>query len=165
MLQTEPRKLAAIMFTDMVSFSRQMGADEARMLRVLTLYNQVIQQTEREHHGHVIKTLGDGFLVDFPSVVNAVQCAQRVQAQFRTHNDAQEKGEQIHSRIGIHLGDIVQRDGDVYGNKRCGVRKPCLRLKCPQSCCERQTGVAWLRSAKAGARLPHSKRKLPYTQG
>ncbi len=112
----ETRRLAAIMFTDIVGFSRQMGADEARMLRLLAVHNQVIEQAVAEHHGHVIKTVGDAFLVDFPSVVNAVQCAQRIQAQFRAHNAEKEKDEQIHVRIGIHSGDIVQRDGDVFGD-------------------------------------------------
>ena len=108
------RKLAAIMFTDMVGFSRQMGADEARMLRLLDVHNQIIQKAVTEHHGSVIKTVGDAFLVDFPSVVNAVQCAQYVQKRFHVHNTGKEASEQIHIRIGIHLGDIVQKDGDVY---------------------------------------------------
>ena len=113
---TETRRLAAIMFTDIVGFSRQMGNNEARTLRLLEVHNQVIQQAVTEHHGHVIKTVGDGFLVDFPSVVHAVQCAQAIQAQFRTHNAEKETAEQIHIRIGIHSGDIVQRDGDVFGD-------------------------------------------------
>ncbi len=112
----ETRKLAAIMFTDIVGFSRQMGADEARMLRLLEIHNRVIQQAVTEHHGTVIKIMGDAFLVDFPSVVHAVQCAQRIHAQFRTHNAEKETSEQIHVRIGIHLGDIVQRAGDVFGD-------------------------------------------------
>jgi TolB-like protein/class 3 adenylate cyclase len=112
----ETRKLAAIMFTDIVGFSRQMGADEARMLRLLEVHNQIIRQAVAECQGEVIKTVGDGFLVDFPSAVSAVQCAQHVQAQFRTHNAEKETAEQIHIRIGIHLGDIVHRDGDVFGD-------------------------------------------------
>ena len=79
MTQAETRKLAAIMFTDIVGFSRQMGSDEARMLRLLEVHNRIIQQAVAEHHGTVIKTVGDAFLVDFPSVVNAVQCAQQIQ--------------------------------------------------------------------------------------
>ncbi|MBI3797285.1 MAG: hypothetical protein HY268_10015, partial [Deltaproteobacteria bacterium] len=111
----ETRRLAAIMFTDMVGFSHQMGADEARMLRLLAVHNQVIEHAVAMHQGHVIKTAGDGFLVEFPSVVHAVQCAQHIQAQFRAHNA--EKGEPIHVRIGIHLGDIlVQSTGDVLGD-------------------------------------------------
>jgi len=116
MQQGETRKLAAIMFTDIVGFSRQMGANEARMLRLLEIHNQIIQQAVSVHHDHVIKTVGDAFLVDFPSVVHAVQCAQQIQAQLWTYNAEQEKVEQIHVRIGIHLGDVVQRDGDVFGD-------------------------------------------------
>ncbi|NOT56969.1 MAG: adenylate/guanylate cyclase domain-containing protein, partial [Deltaproteobacteria bacterium] len=113
---TENRRLAAIMFTDMVGFSRQMGADEALTLRLLAVHNQIIHQAVAAHHGSVIKTVGDAFLVDFPSVVHAVQCAQQVQAQLRTHNAAKDQAEQIHVRIGIHLGDIVQQNGDVFGD-------------------------------------------------
>jgi adenylate cyclase len=112
----ETRRLAAIMFTDIVGFSRQMGVDEARMLGLLDVHNQIIQQAVATHHGAVIKTVGDAFLVDFPSVVHAVQCAQAIQAQFRTHNTEKETTEQIHVRIGIHSGDIVQKDGDVFGD-------------------------------------------------
>jgi adenylate cyclase len=112
----ETRKLAAIMFTDMVGFSHQMGVDETRMLRLLEVHNQLIQQAVSEHHGTVIKTIGDAFLVDFPSVVHAVQCARQIQAQFRAHNADKASAEQIHIRIGIHLGDIVQKDGDVFGD-------------------------------------------------
>jgi len=115
--QAETRKLAAIMFTDIVGFSRQMGADKTRTLRLLAVHNQVLEQAIATHHGHVIKTFGDAFLVDFPSVVHAVQCAQHVQAQFRVHNAEKESAEHIHVRIGIHLGDIVvQPNGDVLGD-------------------------------------------------
>jgi TolB-like protein/class 3 adenylate cyclase/Flp pilus assembly protein TadD len=112
----QTRKLAAIMFTDIVGFSRQMGADEAHMLRLLDIHNQVIQQAVAAQRGTVIKIVGDAFLVDFPSVVHAVQCAQQIQNQFRSYNAEKEKTEQIHVRIGIHLGDVVQRDGDVFGD-------------------------------------------------
>src|SRR5262249_52376890 len=112
----ETRRLAAIMFTDIVGFSRQMGADEARMLRLLEIHNQLIHQAVSAHYGHVIKSTGDGFLVEFPSVVHAVQCAQRIQAHFRSYTAEHEAAEQIHVRIGIHWGDIVQHGGDVRGD-------------------------------------------------
>src|SRR5206468_8471852 len=115
-VHTETRRLAAIMFTDIVGFSRQMGSNEARTLRLLDTHNQIIQHAVAAHHGMVIKTVGDAFLVDFPSVVHAVQCAQQIQAQFRMHNTEKEPAEQIHVRIGIHSGDIVQREGDVFGD-------------------------------------------------
>jgi adenylate cyclase len=115
--QAETRKLAAIMFTDMVGFSRQMGSDEARTLRLLAVHNHIIEQAVGAHHGQVIKTMGDGFLVEFPSVVHAVQCAQQIQSRFHAHNAEQDKAEQIHIRIGIHLGDmVVQLNGDVLGD-------------------------------------------------
>jgi TolB-like protein/class 3 adenylate cyclase/tetratricopeptide (TPR) repeat protein len=113
----ETRRLAAIMFTDMVGFSRQMGADEARTLRILAIHNQVIEQAVAAHQGHIIKTAGDGFLLEFPSVVHAVQCAQVIQAQFQTYNAEKEKTDQIHVRIGLHEGDILVRpNGDVLGD-------------------------------------------------
>jgi len=115
-MHMETRRLAAIMFTDIVGFSRQMGTDEAHMLRLLEVHNKIIQQAVTEHHGVVIKTAGDGFLVDFPSVVHAVQCAQQIQQQFRACNAEKESMGQIHVRIGIHSGDIVQKDGDVFGD-------------------------------------------------
>ena len=115
-VQAETRKLAAIMFTDIVGFSRQMDADETRMLRLLDVHNQLIQQAVSIYHGQVIKTIGDAFLVDFPSVVHAVQCVQQIQQQLWTHNAEKEQAEQIHVRIGIHSGDIVQREGDVFGD-------------------------------------------------
>jgi class 3 adenylate cyclase len=115
-VNVDARRLAAIMFTDIVGFSRRMGSNEARMLRLLEVHNQLVQQAGAEHHGTVIKTIGDAFLVDFPSVVNAVQCAQTIQAQLHAYNADKEATDQIHIRIGIHSGDIVQKDGDVFGD-------------------------------------------------
>src|SRR2546427_13263925 len=66
--QLETRKLAAIMFTDIVGFSRQMGADEARMLRLLAMHNQIVEQAGTAHQGTVINTVGAALLVDFPPV-------------------------------------------------------------------------------------------------
>jgi adenylate cyclase len=122
------------MFTDMVGFSRQMSADEARMLRLLDTHNQIIRQAVAAHHGTVIKTVGDAFLVDFPSVVHAVQCAQQLQHQFLAHNAEKEAPEQIHVRIGIHLGDIVQRDGDVFGDG-VNVASRLQELAAPDTVC------------------------------
>jgi class 3 adenylate cyclase len=111
------RKLAAIMFTDMVGFSRQMGADEAHTIQLLSIHNQIIEQVVATHQGHVIKTAGDSFLIEFPSVVLAVQCAQRIQKQLQSYNADKPKPEQIHVRIGLHEGDIlVQPNGDVLGD-------------------------------------------------
>ena len=105
--QPETRRLAAIMFTDIVGFSRQMGANEAHTLRLLEVHHRVIQQTVAEHHGHVIKTAGDGFLVEFASVVHAVQCAQRIQAQFRAYNAEKVKGKiKTFIKIAIEINKV-----------------------------------------------------------
>jgi class 3 adenylate cyclase len=133
-VQSENRRLAAIMFTDIVGFSRQMGANEARTLRLLEVHNQIIQQAVSEHHGTVIKTVGDAFLVDIPSVVHAVQCAQAVQAQFQAHNAERESTEQIHVRIGVHLGDVVQHEGDVFGDG-VNIAKRLQELAEPDTIC------------------------------
>ena len=133
-VHAETRRLAAIMFTDIVGFSRQMGSNEARTLRLLDTHNQLIRKPVTEHHGTVIKTVGDAFLVDFPSVVHAVQCAQDIQAQLRAYNAEHEPVEQIHVRIGIHLGDIVQKEGDVFGDG-VNVAKRLQELAEPDTIC------------------------------
>src|SRR2546425_621604 len=133
-VRAETRRLAAIMFTDIVGFSRQMGNNEARTLRLLGTHNQILQHAVAEHHGTVIKTVGDAFLVDFPSVVQAVQCAQQIQARFRTYNAEKEPTAQIHVRIGIHLGDIVQKEGDVFGDG-VNIAKRLQELTEPDTIC------------------------------
>ena len=133
-VQAENRRLAAIMFTDIVGFSRQMGRNEAHTLQLLDVHNRSIQQVVADHHGTVIKTVGDAFLVDFPSVVHAVHCAQQIQALFRVHNAGQEPAEQIHVRIGIHSGDIVQKEGDVFGDG-VNIAKRLQELTEPDTIC------------------------------
>jgi adenylate cyclase len=105
------------MFTDIVGFSRQMGSNEAHTLKLLALHNQVIEHAVAAHQGHIIKTAGDGFLIEFPSVVHAVRCAQSIQTRLHAYNAAKAKADQIHVRIGLHEGDIlVQPTGDVLGD-------------------------------------------------
>src|SRR5262249_20969206 len=103
-----------IMFTDMAGFSRHMGSNEARTLRLLAVHNRVIEHTVAEHHGQIIKSTGDGFLVEFPSVVHAAQCAQPIQAHFPAHNTARGSAQQIHIRIGIHLAILLYSPTAMY---------------------------------------------------
>ena len=111
----ETRRLAAIMFTDIVGFSRQMGADEARMLRLLEVHNQLIQQAvtgimaiHQNHWGCLFR----GFSLCRPCRTVCPDDSLPVGAVQRRERSA----EQIHVRIGIHSGDIVQKDGDVFGD-------------------------------------------------
>lgn len=110
------RKLAAIMFTDMKDFSKKMQANETLMLRILEEHNRIMHQTVQRYRGTVIKTIGDAFLVSFESVVDAVSCAMEVQANFQEYNRDKSSSEKIIVRIGVHLGDVIVKGNDVFGD-------------------------------------------------
>ena len=114
----ESRKLAAIMATDVVGFSRLAGADEDRTLaRLRALRSDVIDPTIAVHKGRVVKRTGDGTLVEFRSVVDAVRCAIEVQNSMIERNSGVPPERRIEFRIGIHLGDVVEEDdGDLMGD-------------------------------------------------
>ena len=114
----ESRKLAAIMATDVVGFSRLTGADEDRTLaRLRALRSDLIDPTIAVHKGRVVKRTGDGTLVEFRSVVDAVRCAIEVQNSMIERNSGVPPDRRIEFRIGIHLGDVVEEpDGDLLGD-------------------------------------------------
>ena len=107
-------RLAAVMFTDIVGFSRMMEEDETGMLSLLGEHNAIVRQRADEYRGRVIKTIGDAFMVEFSSTVNAVNCALAVQDSLAERN-ARSEGRDIVIRIGIHLGDIYFFEGDAFG--------------------------------------------------
>jgi len=113
----EQRKLAAILAADVVGFSRLAGADEDRTLaRLRALRSDLVDPTIAVHRGRVIKRTGDGALVEFTSVVDAVRCAIEVQTAMVERNAGLPPERRIEFRIGIHLGDVVQEsDGDLMG--------------------------------------------------
>lgn len=115
---TEKRKLAAILVADIVGFSRLTGADEDGMLaRLRSLRSDVIDPTIAVHSGRVVKRTGDGALVEFRSVVQAVRCAIEVQDIMAERNIGVPAERRIEFRIGIHLGDVVEEgDGDLMGD-------------------------------------------------
>ena len=112
------RKLAAILAADVVGFSRLTGADEDRTLaRLRALRSDVIDPTIAVHNGRVVKRTGDGVLVEFRSVVDAVRCAVEIQNAMVERNAGLPKDRRIEFRIGIHLGDVVEEsDGDLMGD-------------------------------------------------
>jgi TolB-like protein/class 3 adenylate cyclase len=114
----ERRKLAAILAADVVGFSRLAGADEDRTLaRLRTLRSDLFDPTISVHHGRVVKRTGDGALVEFRSVVDAVRCAIEVQNGMAERNMGVPPEKRIEFRIGIHLGDVVEEsDGDLMGD-------------------------------------------------
>src|SRR6201995_3049008 len=111
----ETRKLAAILAADVVGYSRLAGPAEDRTLaRLRALRSDVIDPTIAVHHGRVVKRTGDGALVEFRSVVEAVRCAIEVQNSMVERNAGVAIDRRIEFRIGIHLGDVVEEsDGDL----------------------------------------------------
>ena len=111
------RRLAAILAADMVGYSRLMGADElGTIARQKALHGEVIDPAIAEHGGRVVKTTGDGLLVEFPSVVDAVACAVVVQTGLAGHEVDRPEDWRIRYRIGINLGDIVIEGDDILGD-------------------------------------------------
>ena len=115
---SETRKLAAILVSDVVGYSRLTGADEDRILaRLRTLRSDLIDPIISVHHGRVVKRTGDGAIVEFRSVVDAVNCAIEVQRAMVERNAEVAPDKRIEFRIGIHLGDVVEEsDGDLMGD-------------------------------------------------
>jgi class 3 adenylate cyclase/TolB-like protein/Tfp pilus assembly protein PilF len=115
---SETRKLAAILVSDIVGYSRLAGADEDRILaRLRTLRSDLIDPTIAVHHGRIIKRTGDGSVIEFRSVVDAVNCAIEVQRAMVERNAEVTPDKRIEFRIGIHLGDVVEEsDGDILGD-------------------------------------------------
>src|SRR6266446_3901458 len=115
---SETRKIAAIMVSDVVGYSRLAGADEDRTLaRLRALRSDLIDPTIAVHKGRVVKRTGDGSLVEFRSVVDAVRCAVEVQNGMVERNAGLPPERRIEFRIGIHLGNVVEEsDGDLMGD-------------------------------------------------
>jgi TolB-like protein/class 3 adenylate cyclase len=117
MKQPVERRLAAILAADVAGYSRLMGADEEGTLERLKAHRrQLIHPKVQEHHGRIVKTTGDGMLVEFPSVVDAVRCAVEVQRAMLDPNTETPEDKRIAFRIGINLGDVIIDGGDIYGD-------------------------------------------------
>src|SRR6266700_76796 len=115
---SETRKIAAILVADVVGYSRLAGTDEDRILaRLRALRSDLIDPTIAVHKGRVVKRTGDGALVEFRSVVDAVRCAIEVQNAMVERNAGVPPDRRIEFRIGIHIGDVVEEsDGDLMGD-------------------------------------------------
>src|ERR1700719_3621391 len=111
----ETRKIAAILVSDVVGYSRLAGADEDRILaRLRTLRSDLIDPLISVHHGRIVKRTGDGSIIEFRSVVDAVRLAIEVQSAMVERNVEVPEDRRILFRIGVHLGDVVEeRDGDL----------------------------------------------------
>ena len=110
------RRLAAIMFTDMVGYTALTRRDEAGALRVLDEQRDLIRPLFPKHSGKEVKTIGDAFLVEFGSALEATRCAFEIQQALHERNSGLPIEKWVQLRIGIHLGDVVHSEDDVYGD-------------------------------------------------
>src|SRR5256885_5512306 len=113
---TEQRKLAAIMFTDMVGYSALAQSDDKLALELLEEHRELLREILPRFNGAEIKTIGDAFLVEFHSALEAAQCAIEVQRALAKRNHDVPNERRVEIKIGIHIGDVVHRGGDVYGD-------------------------------------------------
>src|SRR5215467_8249480 len=111
------RRLAAILAADVAGYSRLMGADEEGTLaRLKAIRREVADPRIKEHRGRIVKTTGDGLLLEFASVVDAVRCAVDVQRAMAERNADVPQDRRIELRMGIHVGDIIKDGRDIYGD-------------------------------------------------
>lgn len=111
------RRLAAILAADVAGYSRLMGADEEGTLNRLKAHRRALVDPKiAQHHGRIVKTTGDGLLVEFSSVVDAVRCAVEIQRAMLDRNAETPDDKRITFRIGVNLGDVIADGGDIYGD-------------------------------------------------
>ena len=113
---TGERRLAAIMFTDMVGFTALTQRSEGNAINLLDEQKRLVRPLLAKHNGREVQVTGDGFLVEFASSLEAVRCAVEIQSSLRDLNANRPAEQQILVRIGIHLGDIIHRGPDIAGD-------------------------------------------------
>ena len=104
------------MFTDMVGYSALVQKNEALALKLLEEHRQLLRPLFRKHEGKEIKTIGDAFLVEFTSTLEAIRCAAEIQKILKEYNASPDQSFKIHIRVGLHMGDVVYRENDVFGD-------------------------------------------------
>lgn len=110
------RRLASVMFTDIAGYTALSESNEALAMSLLEEHRSLVRPVFARHGGREVKTIGDGFLVEFPSVLEAVRCAIDVQEAVHARNMRTASDRRIQLRVAVHLGDVEHRDGDVYGD-------------------------------------------------
>jgi class 3 adenylate cyclase len=113
---TASRRLAAILAADVVGYSRLMGKDEVGTAKAVRDHREAAAPIVRSHGGRMVKTMGDGVLVEFPSVVAAVECATEIQKLMVERNAEVSEDKRIIYRVGVHLGDVLVEGDDIVGD-------------------------------------------------
>ena len=114
--KSKTRRLSAIMFTDMVGYSALMNRDESAAITLLENARKIIHPIIKNFHGEILKGTGDGYLIEFNSAVDAVQCGLNIQRKVKDYNQESNDNKEILLRIGLHLGDILIKDDDIFGD-------------------------------------------------
>ena len=144
------RRLAAVLAADVVGYSRLIERDEAGTLkRLRALRKGVIEPILARHDGRVVKLMGDGALVEFPSASSAVEAAAEVQRAVERHERERPEGERLRFRIGVSLGDVVHEDGDIFG-EGVNLAARLEQLAEPGGVCVARGSVASLRACTDG---------------
>ncbi len=116
-VSTEPtRRLAAIMFTDIVGYTALTQSDESLAMKVLDKHRKILRPVFAKYSGREVKTIGDAFLVEFNSALEATECAVEMQKTQHDYNETAKEKDRVRLKIGIHVGDVIHKDGDVLGD-------------------------------------------------
>src|SRR5207244_11740096 len=110
------RRLAAIMFTDIVGYTLLGQQNESLSLSLLEEQRKLVREILNRHNGREVKTIGNELLIEFPSALDAVRCSYDIKGKAREHNAPLAEEKRVHLRIGIHLGDVVESEGDISGD-------------------------------------------------
>jgi adenylate cyclase len=110
------RRLTAVLHADVKGYSRLMGEDEVATVRILTDYRNVLDGFVKRHEGRIVDTAGDGFLVEFPSVISALDCAVEFQRDINTRNQRLPENQRMEFRIGIDVGEVIEQGDKIFGD-------------------------------------------------
>ncbi len=157
------RRLAAIMFTDMVDYTAMSEKNEALALTMLEEHRTLLRPVFARHGGHEVKTIGDGFLVEFPSALEAVRGALEIQQLMYKRNLSVPSERKILLRVAVHLGDVEHRDGDVYGDA-VNIASRIQRLADPGGVCITQQVFDHLRNTEEFRTEPLGQNQLKNVQ-
>jgi len=157
------RRLAAIMFTDMVDYTTMSEKNEALALTMLEEHRTLLRPVFARHGGHEVKTIGDGFLVEFPSALEAVRGALEIQQLMYKRNQSVPSERKILLRVAVHLGDVEHRDGDVYGDA-VNIASRIQRLADPGGVCITQQVFDHVRNTEEFRTEPLGQNQLKNVQ-
>jgi adenylate cyclase len=140
------RRLAAIFAADVEAYSRLMGEDEAATFETLTSHRAILDGFIAEHRGRIANTAGDSVLAEFPSAVDAVTCALRAQEALASANDKLPEPRRLHFRVGVHVGDVMVKGGDLFGDG-VNITARLQALSRPGGICLSATAQEYVRKA------------------